>query len=247
MPELTVFINVFFRNEKDVLDYYKSVRSLIGKHKAVFLINNISEDFSVTELSNVAEIIYVEKILENNLLNGVDKIIRSNNSRYLKHFFAGVTCCNTEYFTFLDPDNICKDYSWIEDSEKYFIANKSVIAACPYWGVSGESPNVFYDSSFSDQLFIGVTTAFKNFDYARDSIYGWRFPLRQNGATFESAVFANMYTENLRRVVLCRFSYSHLNEGNSYARRDLFNDTRRFLGRVAWNIRSKIRKDKQYG
>lgn len=246
MPELTVFINVFFRNEKIIADYYNSVRGLIGPHRPVFLINNVTEDFEVGQLSDLGEVVSVDEVLAANSLVGADKLLSSRNSRYVRHFFAGVAHCGTDFFTFFDPDNECTDFGWIDQAKRYLQSHPFVIAGSPYWLSSSPPTGDFFDTGFSDQLFVGSTNSFKRFDYSIDSFYSWRYPLRQNGGTFESAVFSNMLTKNLRRVVLRKHSYVHLNEGHSYAKRELFVDVKRFLARMAWNLRCKIVRDVSY-
>lgn len=247
MPELTVFVNVFFRNENVIANYYESVRDLIGSHVVIFLINNVSEDFLVDQLTSLGKVVYVADVICQSLPQGAAGFMTKPNARYVRHFFAGVTSCDTKYFTFFDPDNMCEDYRWIDEAKNNLKKDNSIAVVCPAWEKKNASYRYFLDSGFSDQLFVGLTDEFKNFDYTVDSVFSWMYPLRQNGPTFESAVFSNMMKKRLRRQVLCDYYYFHENEGFSYAKRNLLHDSKRFLARTTWNIRSVILRDKHYG
>jgi hypothetical protein len=246
MPELTVFLNVFFRNEDTIAGYYRSVRNSIPPHRPVFLVNNVSDKYSITALAEIGEVVYVDDVLRDHSLLGVDPFMVSGNARYVRHFFAGVAFCETKFFSFFDPDNSCKDNGWMGKAVEFLASEKSIAAVSPYWEKEGGTRKSFIDTGFSDQFFVGVASRFKEFDYSADTLFSWKYPLRQNGPTFESAVFSNMYKRKLRRLVLCEYLYSHANEGQSYRKRDLYIGMKRFLARAMWNARAMVLRDRSY-
>jgi hypothetical protein len=246
MSDLTVFVNVFFRNEASIADYYTSVRDSIGDHVAVFLINNVSEKYPVEILRELGKVLYVDDILKNHKLNGAQQFMQGRNSKYVRHFFAGIACCETRFFSFFDPDNVCENYAWIGEAKTLLKKDANVAVVCPYWEAVDLSHRRFKDSAFSDQFFVGDIEHFRRFDYSLDSFYSWMYPLRQNGHTFESAVFSNMLKAGLRRLVLCGYAYSHANEGQGYAKLEIWIGIRRFLARAAWSARSALLRDRIY-